>query len=97
MGFLDLGMGEILLVIVVALIIWGPGKMPEIARKLGKAVGTLRKISFDLTAEIRKELEKEEIDSPSQPRINGGIKTGESQDKGTSESGDTEQAKPKDQ
>ena len=50
MGFFDMGMGEILLVIVVALIIWGPSKVPEIARTVGKAVGTLRKASFDLTA-----------------------------------------------
>ncbi|MFC1991723.1 Sec-independent protein translocase protein TatB [Chloroflexota bacterium] len=96
MGFFDMGMGEILLVIVVALIIWGPGKMPEIARTLGKTIRTLRKTSFDLTAEIRKELEKEEIDSPSQPRINGGIKAEESQDTGTPEADNTEQASPKD-
>ena len=112
MGIFDMGMGEILLVIVVALIIWGPNKLPEIARTVGKAVATLRKTSFDLTAEIRKELDRvetdspsqeikkepeiEKTDSPSQPEINEVIKTGESQDTGTSEAGDTEQANPKD-
>ena len=35
MGFLDMGILEILLVLVVAMIIWGPGKIPEIARMLG--------------------------------------------------------------
>ncbi len=97
MGFFDLGMGEILLVIVVAMIIWGPSKIPEIARTLGKIIRTLKKTSFDLTAEIRKELEKEETDSPSQPEINRDIKTGESQDTDTSESANTMQASPKDQ
>jgi len=65
MGFFDMGIAEILLVIVVALIIWGPGKIPEIARTLGKAVGILRKTSLDLTEQIKKELEIEEDETRS--------------------------------
>lgn len=97
MGFFDMGMGEILLVIVVALIIWGPGKIPEIARTLGKAMSTWRKISFDLTTQIRKELEGEEKDPPSQSRVNSGDKTEESPDADTSEAGSAEKDSPKDQ
>ncbi|MFC1955732.1 twin-arginine translocase TatA/TatE family subunit [Chloroflexota bacterium] len=58
MGFLGIGTGEILLVLVLALIIWGPGRLPEIARTLGKAVRALRKASFDLTNAVTKEVEK---------------------------------------
>jgi len=97
MSFLDLGMGEILLVIVVALVIWGPDKLPEIVRKVGKVVNTLKKASSDLTAEIRKELEKEEIETQSQPNINGSIKAGESPEIDTPEASDTKQAKPEGQ
>ena len=57
-------MGEILIVIVVALIIWGPGRIVDISRTLGKTMRTLKKASFDLTAQVTKELEGEEKDQP---------------------------------
>jgi len=60
MDLFGMGMGEILLILAVALIIWGPGKLPEIARTLGKMVSTLRKASFDLTTQVKRELEAEE-------------------------------------
>ena len=58
MGFWGIGTGEILLILVLALIIWGPGKLPEIARTLGKTVRTLKKATFDLTTTVTKEIEK---------------------------------------
>ena len=60
MNFLDMGFWEIILILVVALIIWGPGKLPEIARNLGKYMNTLKKMSFDMTTQVKKELELEE-------------------------------------
>ena len=62
MNFFDIGALEILLILVVALIIWGPEKIPEIARTLGKTVRALRKATFDLTAAVTKELETKEKD-----------------------------------
>ena len=64
MGFSGIGTGEILLVIVLALIIWGPNKMPEIARTMGKALRTLRKTTSDLTTTMTKEIEQQEIGTP---------------------------------
>lgn len=65
MDFFGIGMGEILLILVIALIIWGPGRIVEIGRTLGRIVRTLRKASSDLTTQITKELEeKEENHSP---------------------------------
>ena len=64
MGFLDIGIGEILLILIVALIIWGPGRVVEVGRTLGRIVRTLRKASFDLTTQVTKELEAEEKDHP---------------------------------
>ena len=60
MDFFGIGMGEILLILVIALIIWGPGRIVEIGRTLGRIVRTLRKASFDLTTQITKELEEKE-------------------------------------
>ncbi len=90
MHFFDMGMGEILLILVVALIIWGPGKLPEIARTLGKTVRALRKASFDLTTQISKELDSKEKDSPSQPSAKSGDKTKKSSDVDTAEPKDGE-------
>ncbi|MFC2014453.1 Sec-independent protein translocase protein TatB [Chloroflexota bacterium] len=91
MGFFDMGIGEILLVIVVALIIWGPGKMPEIARTVGKTISTLRKTSYELTAQVRKELELEETGSPSQPKKEG-TESGEFQVTRTPEDSEPQEA-----
>ncbi len=60
-----MGFWEILLIIVVALIIWGPGKIPEIARNLGKFMNAMKKMSFDLTQQVKKEIELEEKQSSS--------------------------------
>lgn len=67
MDFFGIGMGEILLILVIALIIWGPGRIAEISRTLGKMVRSLRKVSSDLTAQVTRELEKEEKDHPPEP------------------------------
>ena len=65
MDFFGIGMGEILLILVITLIIWGPGRIVQIGRTLGRIMRTLRKASFDLTTQITKELEeKEENHSP---------------------------------
>ncbi len=68
MDFFGIGMGEVLLILIIALVIWGPGRVIEIGRTLGKIVRTLRKASSDLTAQVTKELEKEEKDHPPPPK-----------------------------
>ena len=64
MGFFGIGIGEILLVLVFSLIIWGPGRMVEIARTLGKLVYTLRKVTSDLTTLVTKGIDGEKDNSP---------------------------------
>ena len=69
---------EILLILVMALIIWGPGKLPEIARTLGKTVRALKKTSFDFTTALTREIEKKEDTQPaSKPPATPGAKTQE--------------------
>ncbi len=67
MEFFGIGTGEVILVLLVALIIWGPGRIVEIGRTLGRMVRTVRKATFDLTTQVTKELEREEKDHPSKP------------------------------
>ena len=66
MDFFGMGMAEILLILVVALIIGGPGRVAEVGRTLGKIMRTLKKMTFDLTAQITKETEEQEKKRPPQ-------------------------------
>ena len=56
MNILGMGPAELLLIFVIALIVLGPGKLPELARTLGKAMRELRRMSVEITAEFAKEL-----------------------------------------
>lgn len=58
-GFFGIGIGEVLLILLLAFLIFGPGKLPEIARGLGKAVRQFSKYSSDLTRDFRNEFERE--------------------------------------
>ena len=69
MGFLGIGTWEILLILILALIILGPGKLTEFARTLGKTVRAIRKASTDLTTVVTRELEATQNEPPpSQPK-----------------------------
>ena len=70
MDFFGIGTGEVLLVLLVALIVFGPGRIVEIGRTLGRIMNTFKKASFDLTSQVTKELEGEEKSSP--PKSKGG-------------------------
>lgn len=69
MEFFGMGFGEILLILVIALIVMGPGKIVDFARTLGKMSRALKKASSDLTTQITRELdeEKKEKGPPSGP------------------------------
>ena len=66
MDFFGIGIGEILLILVVALIIWGPGRIVGIGRTLGKIVRALKKVTSDLTTQITSETEEQEKEHPPQ-------------------------------
>jgi sec-independent protein translocase protein TatA len=39
----NIGLGEILILVVVVLILFGPNKLPELGKAMGKALGEFRK------------------------------------------------------
>ena len=47
-----IGTGELLLLLVIALIVLGPERMPKVARDLGRMVGDLRRTSEELREEF---------------------------------------------
>jgi len=69
MDFFGIGFLEVLLILVVALIIWGPKRLPEIARTLGKAMRALKKASNDLTSQVTRELDIEETERKKQDKL----------------------------
>ena len=72
--FSGIGIWEVLLIIVVILIILGPQRVPEIARKLGQAIRAIRRASTDLTTAVTRELDVTQSNSSSplkQPKNSG--------------------------
>jgi sec-independent protein translocase protein TatB len=59
MDFLSIGTGEVLMILLVALLVLGPNRVVEFARTMGKVMRTIKKASFDLTSTVTKELEEE--------------------------------------
>ncbi len=62
-----IGMPELLLIFVLALLVFGPKELPKIARTLGKAMAELRRASDELREGIQREIdlaEREEEKSP---------------------------------
>lgn len=59
MDFLGIGWEEVLLILIVALLLWGPGRIVEISRTLGKTVRAFKKAASELTTQVGKELEEQ--------------------------------------
>jgi sec-independent protein translocase protein TatA len=58
-----LGFQELLIILIIALIIFGPGKLPQIGSGLGKAIRDFKKgVSSDDSDEDRKEEESDKKD-----------------------------------
>jgi TatA/E family protein of Tat protein translocase len=52
MNFMGMGWMEISVILIVALIIFGPGKLPEVAGQVGKAVRVFRRLTSVFTDEF---------------------------------------------
>ena len=48
-----LGMGELMVILVIALLVLGPKKLPDAASSLGKAIRSFRKATQDLTDQLQ--------------------------------------------
>ena len=59
--FGTLGGPELFLILVVALIVFGPRKLPEIGKSVGKMMAEFRKASQDFQRTIEEEVEAEKL------------------------------------
>ena len=67
--FGPLGVPELLLIFAVILIVFGPRRIPEIGRTLGKALGEFRKATDDLKNTIEREVRLEELKQIQTPTL----------------------------
>lgn len=66
-GFIgNIGPWELVLILLIALIIFGPGKLPEVAKGLGKAVNQFKNASSGLQKEFQEAIKDTEqlVDPP---------------------------------
>lgn len=54
----NVGTGELLVILLIALIVLGPEKLPDAARKMGNIVGELRRMSGGFQEEMRSAMEE---------------------------------------
>jgi TatA/E family protein of Tat protein translocase len=59
--FGSIGGPEILLIFVLALLLFGPRKLPEIGRALGKTVAEFRKATAEFRSTLEREVEMEKL------------------------------------
>ncbi|TRZ90712.1 TatA/E family twin arginine-targeting protein translocase [bacterium] len=59
--FGSIGPMELVLIFVVALLVFGPKKLPEIGRSVGKAIREFKKTSEEIKSRIEEEIEASEV------------------------------------
>lgn len=47
-----LGTGELILILGIALVVFGPGKLPELGKSLGKSISEFKKFSKEVKEDI---------------------------------------------
>ena len=58
--FGSIGMPELIIIFVIALIIFGPRKLPELGKSLGRSLNEFKKASNDLQNTLEQEIRLEE-------------------------------------
>ena len=63
----QLGPLEIITVAVIALVVFGPQRLPEIARNIGKAMNELRRMTAEVRSELSEGLSADDLDGYEAP------------------------------
>ena len=61
--FGSIGMPELILIFVVALLVFGPKKLPEIGKSIGKGLAEFKRASDDLKKTIEQEIEQSKTEA----------------------------------
>lgn len=55
----NIGMPELILILVIALVVFGPGKLPDIGKALGKGIQEFKRASSEVVQEEKMEAVKQ--------------------------------------
>ncbi len=75
-----LGWQELLLIFLIALLVFGPKKLPEVGRSIGRAIAEFRKSSEEFKEQLEKAVEEEKTvpeDSAEEKAVEGEVVNGE--------------------
>jgi sec-independent protein translocase protein TatA len=61
------GTQEIIIILVIALVVFGPKKLPEIGKALGQGLRELKKATRDIAESVKVDIETEEPIESNQP------------------------------
>jgi Tat protein translocase TatB subunit len=59
---MNLGMSEMIFIFLLALIVFGPRKLPEIGREIGKALAELKRASNEFKSQLENEIEQVNVE-----------------------------------
>lgn len=65
----SIGMPELIIIFVIALIIFGPRKLPELGRSLGKSLAEFKRASNELRNTLEEEIRLEEQKPEPKPKV----------------------------
>jgi sec-independent protein translocase protein TatB len=60
----NVGLGEILAIVLVCLVLFGPERLPEIARQVGRFLGQLRLTTQDALDQLKEEADLKDLNLP---------------------------------
>ncbi|MBI5182341.1 MAG: TatA/E family twin arginine-targeting protein translocase [Nitrospirae bacterium] len=67
-----IGMPELIVILIIALLIFGPNKLPELAKSIGKAFADFKKAADDIKDSIEKEVTRLEDEGKKSEAVKGG-------------------------
>ena len=56
----SVGPWELILILVIALIVFGPGKLPEMGKALGKSINEFKQASMEVKKQVEEEIRQKE-------------------------------------
>lgn len=66
--FENIGWGELVLIIIVIIVFFGPKRIPDIAQSIGKGIREFRKAMKDVQDEVTKSVNEEPKPKPAEPK-----------------------------
>ena len=58
MSAFGIGTPELIFIVIIILIVFGPGRLPQISRDIGKAVREFKKASSEITSQVSRAIEE---------------------------------------